>query len=599
MLLESAGAILRAGEIETGHEKCREAFQLAQTLQDGRLMAQAALTWGSAFVIAKVDPDLVNSLREALAAMGENDNAKDVGLRARLQARLAAGLQPAPNPAEPMAMAKKALALARSTGDRRTLFETLTSAISALMDFALAQERVDLNMEYARLAEEFNDVPAQFRAHTLLFIDGLEMADARMMEAALDQCARVAQRISLPHYEWRVHSARVLQAMIHGAYDEAERQLALARNAVEQIEDFTAQTTLAIQAFDLLAATGETNRDRIDTARLQMELALQASGAEDLFIKPLVMQVMLKLDDVNSARTACTPGVVDRVLEMGEMCNIQVIGDCAVRLGDRDLAQRVFDRLAPAPPTCGHSGLYGMTWNGPTALTLSRVCTLLDKPKQARDYLEEAYLVAERIGALTLARELKAELSEHGHVSATGEPESFNTHRELELISAGDYWKVTFQGQEATIKDSKGMQILARLIDRPGQEFHALDLNTPGGFAVIESVDDFGLDGPAKAAYRQRLADIAEDLEDARELNDTARLDRLLGEQEALQRELSRAFGLGGRRRPGGTAAERARVNVTRRLRDAIRRIGEQLPAAGRYLDSTVKTGAFCRYEPL
>ena len=44
--------------------------------------------------------------------------------------------------------------------------------------------------------------------------------------------------------------------------------------------------------------------------------------------------------------------------------------------------------------------------------------------------------------------------------------------------------------------------------------------------------------------------------------------------------------------------AERARVNVQRRLKDAIRRIGELDPQLGEYLGWTVRTGTFCSYRP-
>ena len=44
--------------------------------------------------------------------------------------------------------------------------------------------------------------------------------------------------------------------------------------------------------------------------------------------------------------------------------------------------------------------------------------------------------------------------------------------------------------------------------------------------------------------------------------------------------------------------SERARVNVTRAIRSAIRRIGEADRDAGHYLDSTVVTGAYCVFDP-
>ena len=43
---------------------------------------------------------------------------------------------------------------------------------------------------------------------------------------------------------------------------------------------------------------------------------------------------------------------------------------------------------------------------------------------------------------------------------------------------------------------------------------------------------------------------------------------------------------------------ERARVNVQRRIKDAIGRIGQSLPEVGRHLEATVRTGTFCVYDP-
>lgn len=603
--VQAAEATLRAGDLDEGHAQCREAFQLASALQDVGLMARAALAYGSAFTIGKVDPDLLRLLREALAALGEGDDAAHAGLRARLQGRLAAALQPARRPAEPIAMAHQAVALARATGDRRVLFETLTSAISALMDFAPAAEHLELCREYARLAEEFNDVPAQFRAHTMLFIDGLELADPSLMDAALDHCERLAQRIDLPHYQWRVHSARALQAVIHGDLDSAAQRLGQAETAATQAEDRIAEMTLSIQAFGLLAARGETRREVVDAAQRRIAQAFAACGSDDVFVRPIIARYRLSLGDDAAAGLACSPGTVDRLIAMRELSNIQVVGDCAVLRGDRELARRVFEVLAPAPPACGHGGLYGMSWNGPTALTLARLSVLLGEPEAARRYFQEALEVAERMGAQPLVRQIRAELS--GHAMPAGRAReaapAAAARPAVELSAAGDYWQVRFGGREAAIRDSKGLQILARLVASPDQEFHVLDLNAAGGPAVLESAAGqaalTGLDDRARDAYRRRLREIGEALEEAREMHDTAQLEELLEEQEALQRELARAFGLGGRRRASGTAAERARVNVTRRIRDAIGKVGEHLPDAGRYLDNTVKTGTYCKFSPM
>jgi hypothetical protein len=222
-------------------------------------------------------------------------------------------------------------------------------------------------------------------------------------------------------------------------------------------------------------------------------------------------------------------------------------------------------------------------------------------------YLQEALEVAERMGAQPLARQIRAELDAQEALpqSASRPAPQPAAQPTLEMTAAGDFWQVHFADQQAAVKDSKGLQILARLLDNPGREFHVLDLNAVGGggAAVTASAADeaalIGLDDHARDAYRQRLGEIADALDEARAMNDSAAVEQLLEEQNALQRELARAFGLGGRRRGSGTAAERARVNVTRRLRDAIGKLGEHLPDAGRYLDNTIKTGTYCRFSPM
>jgi hypothetical protein len=46
------------------------------------------------------------------------------------------------------------------------------------------------------------------------------------------------------------------------------------------------------------------------------------------------------------------------------------------------------------------------------------------------------------------------------------------------------------------------------------------------------------------------------------------------------------------------SAAERARVNVTRAIRSALARIAKHSPALRRHLETTIRTGAFCSYTP-
>jgi tetratricopeptide (TPR) repeat protein len=167
------------------------------------------------------------------------------------------------------------------------------------------------------------------------------------------------------------------------------------------------------------------------------------------------------------------------------------------------------------------------------------------------------------------------------------------------FILEGDTWAVSFEQQTIRIADRRGMQYLAKLIGRPGHEHHVLDL-----VGTAHSLIDGGgagphLDATAKQMYQRRLADIDEDLAEAERDGDLGRAERCRNEREILLRELARAFGRAGRERPGaGSAAERARVSVTRAIRQSIARIAEYHASLGEHLASTIKTGTFCSYAP-
>ena len=136
----------------------------------------------------------------------------------------------------------------------------------------------------------------------------------------------------------------------------------------------------------------------------------------------------------------------------------------------------------------------------------------------------------------------------------------------------GDYWSVVFEGRTVRVRDLKGIRYLARLLADPDRELHVLDLvaaesGRSGGIKIgrdLSHIDpgDAGemLDGRAKDAYRRRLAEIEDDIEEARALEDAEREMQADAERDFLVRELSRAVGLRGRDRRAASTSERARV---------------------------------------
>jgi hypothetical protein len=150
---------------------------------------------------------------------------------------------------------------------------------------------------------------------------------------------------------------------------------------------------------------------------------------------------------------------------------------------------------------------------------------------------------------------------------------------------------------ELRLSDSKGLRWLAQLVSEPGREFHVLDLSAPAGASDGGDSGEL-LDGRARQEYRLRLESLESEIAEAETNNDAGRAAALGVELDFLKAEIGRALGLGGRERRAGGAAERARINVQRRLRDALRRITLQHPELGQRLERAVKTGIYCCYRP-
>ena len=94
------------------------------------------------------------------------------------------------------------------------------------------------------------------------------------------------------------------------------------------------------------------------------------------------------------------------------------------------------------------------------------------------------------------------------------------------------------------------------------------------------------------------MAEIEQDLAEATSMRDLGRIEQAQVEREFLAREISRAVGLGGRDRRAGSASERARVSVTRALRQALARIREHHAPLAEHLERLVRTGTHCAYLP-
>jgi hypothetical protein len=211
--------------------------------------------------------------------------------------------------------------------------------------------------------------------------------------------------------------------------------------------------------------------------------------------------------------------------------------------------------------------------------------------ERAAQLLDAARATAARLGMPGLIAEADA-------LATPGPSPAADTAPRFDLRRDGGVWTVRCAGSEFHLKDSRGLQILARLIAEPGREHHVTDLLAPPGEHGLVEDSGAALDAEAIGQYRERLGELRAELAEAEDWADAGRAERARTEIEALTSELARGTGLGGRARRAGATSEKARINVRRRLVDAIARIGEHSPALADHLTVAVKTGNFCSYQP-
>ena len=274
-----------------------------------------------------------------------------------------------------------------------------------------------------------------------------------------------------------------------------------------------------------------------------------------------------------------------------------------------------FERALVADRSSGN-----LLWAAHDRVLLARALQTEDSPTQQRRaerMLAESLefgrahtlprLIAQIESAAAAARPATASGSTAGDSPARRET------RTASLRRTGATWWIAFRGQDGMVRDSRGMAQIQRLLQNPGVALLARDLfweSAPGSGAdkTSRARDGLGaafgspaepmLDDRARADIRRRIHKLGAELAACEESADLGRAETLRAEHEILVEQLSRSLGLGGRARGMASADERARVNVTRRIRSALRDIAVVSPLLGSHLQRQITTGRLCSYDP-
>lgn len=620
-LLGRAEARRRAGDLPAARDDLHDVLATARRTGMPAALARAALgvhLLGVESGAARDEP--ITLLDEARGVLPDSE----ADLKARVLASLARERRHAADDVDGDAvpLSAAALALARQAGTPDTLARCLLARHDAVWAPGTAGDRHALAEEMEAAAQRSGDEELRAEAVLLQATALLELCDPAV-HARFDRFFHLADRLPQPRMTYLALTRRATHAILRGDFAGAEPLIAEAAAVAARGNEPDADNVAANVEWPLAGFTGRRadRQDRYDRRAMpwpgyhaHRALTLRAAGRHE--------EARRAFDIAAATRWHHEPH------RIWHQIHLPMLAEAAVAFDAAEVAAECYRALLPhAGTTCVVAA--AVTFSGAADHHLGVLALALDQPEAAVGHLEAAVAVHDRLTARPwaalsrcwLARAALARDGEAGRSRATDLARRAGAVAEelgmvelagwvAELLAGeqragtalrnGSGWTLAWCGREVSVPDVKGLADLATLLARPGEEVLATDLIAARTSAPPPATGaaDPVLDRRALAAYRSRLATLADEIDEAEQAHDSGRAERARDEREALLDELRRATGRGGRPRRLGDDAERARKAVTARIRDAIERIAGQHPALGAHLRTAVRTGTFCCYAP-
>src|SRR5881296_326685 len=654
LLLARGGAQWKAGDGPAARETFRQAADLARRIGDAPLLARSALGFageGSRLLWVRsgvVDQPRIELLEEALDGL-DGLGGRDPVLRARLLARLAINLYWAPEPERVVALSEEAVRLARQLGDPRLLAAVLRARWIALWRPEGAAERLAIADEILHLGERTGDRELALLGHRFRIVGFLEHGDVVATDREIEAWAQIAGELRQPLYLTDLAMWRATRAIMDGRFADGEEQAQRAVELGQREPDVQPILRHEIQTFLLHFHKG--CLDQL-VGRSRPRTGVPATMFQRC-ARAFVWSETGRQAEARRELSALAKEGFPLPRDGAWVVSMSLLSAVAAELNDRTSAAQLYELLMPY---AGRVGIFaaGLACWGSVSYHLGLLASTLGRVADAIRHYEDAATVHERMGArpflawtqlaharLLLTRDAGARRGEAAALLTS----ALATARELGMDglvakvrrlgldaaptagaqepadgeavfrNEGDVWTVIYAGTSVRLKHSKGLGDIAILLANRGRDIHVADLiaasagappdprSTPAADLVAQGLrvsrgasGDAVLDHRARADYRERLAGLHRELEDAEHCNDEGRVARARAEFDFIAGELASAFGLGGRGRRAGSPIERARKAVASRIRFSLAHIARVHPALASHLRRYIRTGTVCSY---
>ncbi|WWL55485.1 AAA family ATPase [Streptomyces virginiae] len=373
---------IRMGAVVPAREAQEQAVRVARAEGRADLLTAAYTTWTEPTPwrvrpYAESDPEAVEELGRLL---------EDQELSDRQRCLLLDQLSDALDDTDPraVAVARRAVELARSAGEPRLLGLTLTSLLRKVDCELEPAVYLELHRELAEVADaqdspEYSWMSAYIAART-----AAGRNDPAEMERCLVRADEIARTYELQGAFAIARLRRPMLAMAQGRFDEAEQALG---TAVAELRERGAVDLSGLAALS------------IGCIRLQ-----QGRLAEML---PVLLMVWERYQPYNEALAALALLAAGRSEEARQVFAMRVAhrrdfaypilaglrGVAAVVFRDREAAAEVYEDLLPLRGLAGGASSLSVVYR-PVAQTLGELARFLDRPEQARLHFLEAERVA-------------------------------------------------------------------------------------------------------------------------------------------------------------------------------------------------------------
>ncbi|WP_026184499.1 ATP-binding protein [Salinispora vitiensis] len=516
---------------------------------------------------------------------------------------------------------------ARARNDDESLTFCLWVRYESGLGVGNVHERAALMREITTLSQRSADPDSQSAAASLRWVALIEQGDADYV-AHFEAHLAAAAGSDTPRDRLTVHVDRAIVATLTGHFGEAEEHVAhleptgkavrsdwdmmgyhlrwascLLQGRFPEAEKVLRELGGGDDPYrQVLAAVTALEQGDPDHA---VQYLAQAGGPEShpRYLAPLVLRLQAQAGaartDASLMEQAWAALVPLRGSWLVSLFGCDVSGPADLWLATIDLAQRrwddAIDRFREAREQAQR--LRARPWSTLAGVGLVKAHLGRGSEVDAAAVVEQVRRDATGLGMIHVLRRIQRLLPAAPTVSIDG-----GERTPYEFRWNGTTWCLTYDSHTVHLPDAKGLRDLHLLLSRPHTAVPvATMLNPAGGPEVVAAVElggDLVLDAAAARAYRKRLGDL-DDLIDQAILDDhRARVAGLEKERAALLEELRTAGGLAGRTRRLGVGTERARKTVGARIRDALRRMEHQHPPLAAHFRGAVSTGVTCCYRP-